>query len=92
MREPHPLRDWRNRTGTFCGREGDIVSQEQLASQVAVVPSHLSQIETGDRLPSLSLASKLSSITGIPIGEFVRVEKADGARGVSKVSSSERRA
>lgn len=68
------------------------MSQEQLASRVEVVPSHLSQIETGDRLPSLSLASKLSIVTGIPIGEFVRAEKAEGARSVSKVSGSERRA
>jgi len=44
----------------------------KLAESVGVAPSHLSQIETGLRSPSLDLAAKLSRITKIPLEEFVR--------------------
>ena len=70
MSASHPVREWRNKSGAFAEREGDTVSQEALASLAGVVPSHLSQIETGSRRPSLTLAAKLSEVTGIPISEI----------------------
>ena len=72
----HPLRDWRTKAGRYAERDGGPVSQEELAGQAGVVPSHLSQIETGLRSPSLALAARLSSITGIEISEFVQAENA----------------
>ncbi len=72
----HPLRDWRTKSGRFSGREGDPVSQEALASKAGVRSSHLSQIETGVRSPSLALAARLAALTGIDVAEFVRAETA----------------
>jgi DNA-binding XRE family transcriptional regulator len=51
-----------------------------LAEQVGVVPSHLSQIETGQRTPSLGLASRLAAFTGISIDKIAAFDKSkDGA-------------
>ena len=46
----------------------------ELAAQLGIVNSHISQIETGDRMPSLPLAIKLSKLTGIPVEDFERTE------------------
>lgn len=67
MATDHPLRSWRSQHGK---------TQEQLATDLGVVASHLSQIENGDRSPSLALAAKLSEKTGIPIGSFVKQAEA----------------
>ena len=62
----HPLRAWRENNGWTLAR---------LSTHLGVVPSHLSQIERHpDKEPSLSLASKLSELTGIPISKFVKAE------------------
>lgn len=71
----HPIREWRNKTGRFSGRAGDVVRQDEFATLAGIVPSHLSQIETGDRKPSLTLAAKLSDLTGIPIMDLATFEK-----------------
>lgn len=72
----HPLRDWRNKEGSFADRDGAVVSQAELAEKVDVVPSQISQIETGHRCPSMGLAARLSRHTGIPIEAFAVFEEA----------------
>ncbi|SDQ98835.1 Helix-turn-helix domain-containing protein [Rhizobiales bacterium GAS113] len=67
MSDVHPLRQWRADTGAKIA---------ELARQAGVVPSHISQIETGRREPSLALASKLSGLTKIPLDKFVRPKEA----------------
>ena len=71
----HPLRNWRRKVGTFTDRRGAKLTLAVLADQLNLVPSALSMIETGDRKPSLSLAAKLSEITGIPMIELATFEK-----------------
>lgn len=72
----HPIRDWRNKVGRFADRDGEVLSQDELAALVGVrSTSTLSMIETGDRKPSLALAAKLEKLTGIPISEFAAFEK-----------------
>lgn len=65
MAEPHPLRAWRTKHKKTLSDMGD---------RVGVGASHISQIETGDKMPSLQLAAKLSDVTGIPLGKFVKQE------------------
>lgn len=72
----HPLREWRKRRGAWHDRAGDPMTLDELATQVGVVPSQLSQIETGKRAPSLDLASRLSKLTSIPISDFVMKREA----------------
>ena len=68
MSDEHPLRKWRE----HASPEGGKVTLEKLALELDVTPSHLSQIETGLRRPSLQLAVRLSEMTRIPVEEFVR--------------------
>lgn len=75
MAHPHPLRDWRNKVGVFAERDGATLNQEKFAEKVGVVPSQISQIESGDRRPSLVLAVKISEITGIPISDLAAYTK-----------------
>lgn len=75
MSASHPIREWRNKIGVFADRDGSVMRQEELATMVGVRSSHLSQIETGDRKPSLALAAKLSNLTGIPISDLASFEK-----------------
>lgn len=51
------------------------MTQEAFANDVGVVSSQISQIETGERRPSLWLAAKIVEITGIPVGELASFEK-----------------
>lgn len=67
----HPLRTWRK-----SRKEPQQRTLAAIAKDAGVVPSHISQIETGQREPSLALASKLSSLTGIAIDKFVRPREA----------------
>jgi transcriptional regulator with XRE-family HTH domain len=67
MSKSHPLRDWRNQKG---------LSQNDLAEKVGVVSSQISQIETGHRRPSLTLAVRLSALTGISIDVLAAFSKA----------------
>lgn len=69
MPEAHPLRLW---------RKANHITLSALAIKVGVKPSHLSEIENGNNMPSLKLAEKLSLATvdiagvrGVPLGEFV---------------------
>lgn len=41
-----------------------------LAEKVSVSPSHLSEIENRNNVPSLDLAVQLSRITGIDVSKF----------------------
>jgi transcriptional regulator with XRE-family HTH domain len=65
MSKEHPLRAWRH-------------SQEprktlvDLANEVGVTPSHLSEIENWNNEPSLDLLSRLHRATGIEMSLFVR--------------------
>jgi transcriptional regulator with XRE-family HTH domain len=65
MSTEHPLRVWRH-------------SQEprktlvDLAAEVGVTPSHLSEIENWNNEPSLDLLSRLYRVTGIEMPRFVR--------------------
>lgn len=63
----HPLRAWR--------RENE-KTLEQVAGEVSVTPSHLSEIETGNNAMSLALAKRLSRYTGISIDSLVNYEVA----------------
>ena len=58
----HPLRQW---------RKGRSITQETLAKEIDVVPSHICQIERRTRMPSLPLAARLAAHTGIPLVEFL---------------------
>ena len=57
----HPLREW---------RKSNKVTLAQVSERVGVGPSFLSDIENFHKRPSLSLAAKLESVTGIPAREF----------------------
>jgi len=65
MSKEHPLRLWRH-------------SQEprktlvDLANDVGVTPSHLSEIENWKNEPSLDLLARLCRVTGIEMPMFVR--------------------
>lgn len=63
MEPVHPLRQWRKETKATLA---------DLARDVEVTPSHLSEIERGRNEPSLALAAKLSKRTGIPMVRFVK--------------------
>lgn len=65
----HPLREWRRVTGKTL---------VDVAAEVEVTPSHLSEIERGLSEPSLSLASRLAKLAGIPIESFVKQIEAAG--------------
>jgi transcriptional regulator with XRE-family HTH domain len=65
----HPLRAWRKENGkTLTALAGD--------ERVGVTPSHLSQIETGIKEPSLDLAARLHRVTGIDMTKFLKAREA----------------
>ena len=68
MLDVHPLRTWRKANKTRLA---------DLAGAIDVSPSHISQIETGKKQPSLALAAKLSQETEIPLDKFVKREAAE---------------
>lgn len=59
MADPHPLRRWRSENK---------VTLAALAARVGATPSHLSEIERGENVPSLQLADRLSRATAAPDG------------------------
>ena len=64
MEKPrHPMRDWRKAKG---------LTLQDVAVRVQVTPSHLSEIENWNNEPSLELASRLSTETGLALTCFVR--------------------
>lgn len=54
METAHPLRTW---------RKGKGLDQATVAKMVDVAPSHISQIETGKKRPSLALAARIERAT-----------------------------
>lgn len=57
----HPLSIYREREG---------VTQHDVAASVGVTRWTINRIELGDRQPSIALARKIASLTGIPIAEL----------------------
>lgn len=43
------------------------LTQEQVAEQVDIHPTHLQKLEAGDRLPSLGTLIRLASVLGTPV-------------------------
>lgn len=60
----HPLYLWRKLNGPK--------TLQELAAEVGVTQSHLSEIENWKNEPSLDLAARLHSVTKIDMREFVR--------------------
>jgi transcriptional regulator with XRE-family HTH domain len=63
LEKNHPLAFWR--------RTNDR-SLQSLASEVGCTQSFLSEVENGNRTPSLKMAARLNRATGVPIEAFVR--------------------
>lgn len=63
----HPLRAWR-----FGQTPRKTLTS--LAEEVGVTATHLSEIENWNNDPSLTLAHRIHTITGIDLEEFVRPE------------------
>jgi transcriptional regulator with XRE-family HTH domain len=61
MEGQHPLKTW---------RLANSLRQEDAAKRLGTSKPTISRIETGARKPSLSLATKLSRGTKIPVEEF----------------------
>jgi putative transcriptional regulator len=59
--EGHPLKEWRKREG---------LRQEDAAARLGISKPTVSRLEKGRRMPSLTLAVKLSERTGIPVKLF----------------------
>jgi transcriptional regulator with XRE-family HTH domain len=66
MNELHPVRRWREDTGTTLA---------QLAGRVNVTPSHLSEIERGLSDLSTGLARRISAATGLGLEDVVATAK-----------------
>jgi transcriptional regulator with XRE-family HTH domain len=60
----HPLYHWRKINGNK--------TLEELAEEVGVTQSHLSEIENWNNVPSLDLVARLSALTGIDMKDFVK--------------------
>ena len=60
----HPLYLWRKQNGDR--------SLQSLADEVDCTPSFLSQIELGEKQPSLSMAARLQRATGLPMDAFLK--------------------
>lgn len=63
----HPLYRWRK-------LKGDKTLQE-VADLVGVTQSHLSEIENWKNEPSLDLAARLHTLTGIDMKDFVKAQE-----------------
>lgn len=64
----HPLFHWRKANGN--------ISLQRLADDLDCTQSFLSQIETGQKQPSLTLAVRLRDKTGIPVEAFAKQAEA----------------
>jgi len=65
MDKEHPLRTWRH-------SQDPRKTLADLANDVGVTPSHLSEIENWKNEPSLDLLARLHRVTGIEMPLFVR--------------------
>jgi transcriptional regulator with XRE-family HTH domain len=63
----HPVYLWRKNSGA---------SQQALAAEIGCTQSFLSQIEAGERSPSLAMAARLKRATGLPLETFVKDSEA----------------
>lgn len=68
------------------GRQGNRVTQEQLAERAEISVSFLSMIERGERSPHLETLGKIASALEVPVEELFRSETAP----VDRVDSSMR--
>lgn len=71
MRKKQAAQTIRQRVRIFLAERD--MTQAQLAAQLGIDDSMLSLILHGKRTPSLSIALKLESITGIPVKAFAEV-------------------
>jgi transcriptional regulator with XRE-family HTH domain len=62
----HPLASWRSDHER---------SLQSLATEVGCTQSFLSEVENGNRTPSLKMAARIGRATGIPIDAFVREDQ-----------------
>jgi DNA-binding XRE family transcriptional regulator len=69
VRSTHPLRAWRIKRK---------LTLAELGAMANCKAPFLSEIETGKKLPSMSLAARLSKITRISIGHFARSHAIEG--------------
>ncbi len=63
----HPLYRWRKAEG---------LTLQALADELKVTQPHLSEIENWNNAPSLELATRLHTRTGIDMKDFVRTSEA----------------
>ena len=63
MNAEHPLRAW---------RKANRVTLETLAAKAQIQAPHLSEIETGKKEPSVSVARKLAAETGLSLDDVLR--------------------
>lgn len=70
MKDVHPVRE---------RRKARDLTLEQLASEMKVTASHLSEIERGVNAPSLSLAGRLSRYLDVPMEQIEAFHAGHGA-------------
>jgi transcriptional regulator with XRE-family HTH domain len=68
------------------GRQGNRITQEQLAERAEISVSFLSMIERGERSPHLETLEKIAAALEVPVDELFRSENAP----VDRVDSSMR--
>ena len=56
-----------------CYLKKQRLTQSALAAELGISNAHLSELLSGQKYPSLTLASRIQNITGIPAAEFARV-------------------
>jgi transcriptional regulator with XRE-family HTH domain len=69
----HPLRKWRE-------KQKPRKTLSDLAGELRISPSHLSEIENWNNEPSLDLAARLHSITKIDMKEFAKTPQSEGVQ------------
>lgn len=73
-------------------REFHRLKQKDLADRLGISPSYLSEIETGNKTPSLDLLEKYGKIFNVPPSTFlVFAEKSSGLCSSDAVSKNARR-
>jgi transcriptional regulator with XRE-family HTH domain len=63
VKQEHPLRTWRN---------GAELTLDDVARRAGTTKETISRIELWVRSPSLSLAKKLSEVSGLPLEEVAK--------------------
>jgi transcriptional regulator with XRE-family HTH domain len=70
IEKTHPLFFWRKEKGK---------SLQALATDLECTQSFLSQIELGEKQPSLGMAARLQRVTGLPMESFLKEQIGEGA-------------